>query len=696
MWFAPTAEDWKRPCLINWQRTWEDAVTVSKETGKPILVCINMDGEIASEHYAGVRYRQADITKLYEPYVTVIASVYRHTPRDHDENGERIPCPRFGGVTCGEHIAIEPFLYEKFMDGQRISPRHIMVELDGKETYDVFHTFDTDSVFQAIRGGIESRPTSLLKEVRGDRTILERVASRESGDRRAVEQAYKDGDAALRRALMAEAAKNPGAAPVELLRLAINGLDEEMSKLARVALARSTTNDAVELIGQSLQVAMADNEREALLSTLTELGKDSPRAKTLAHVNRGLATKSELVNVQEWGQALAGGGSYAAAVTPEVIGTRLDKVSDVVESTDPAEHLNLAEAFVARVLESQAGGLSTSWSSALLKDAQDSVERALKLGADGWQSRSLLCVAAYYLGEMDDAKKQSELAMKHLPQDASSWNAMIVLGVFAEMRREGIFAKMRAREEWPKEWMSDVNAAYSVLLRHPFGDDMQVLAHYDFLWGMGGQGKASSILAEGLKRFPDSWRLHERLRSSVGQTKGIGALEGVYEKLLTERAASEDAAKPTNLSWFAGYASMVVAEYDRRSSRYDSAMAAYGRAMAHFDKSIRDNPATSGTAVHFQALALGGKARVAFHANKLDESMQFILASFQKSPDSAASLDGLNLSTVDTAKRRTRPIPPAGWPAPPRGCNHRHAAAAGSRRRPRWQWPAPAIPPASG
>ena len=79
MWPAPTAEDWKKPCLITWQRTWEDAQAVSKETGRPILVCINMDGEIASEHYAGVRYRQPEIAALYEPYVTVIASVYRHS-----------------------------------------------------------------------------------------------------------------------------------------------------------------------------------------------------------------------------------------------------------------------------------------------------------------------------------------------------------------------------------------------------------------------------------------------------------------------------------------------------------------------------------------------------------------------------------------------------------------------------------------
>jgi hypothetical protein len=138
MWFAPTAEDWARPCLVTFQRTYEDALAVSKETGSPILVCVNMDGEIASEHYAGIRYRRPETAALYDPYVCVIASVYRHTPRDFDEEGRRVLCPRFGSVTCGEHIAIEPGLFDRFLDGTRVAPRHIGVELDGSEMYDVY------------------------------------------------------------------------------------------------------------------------------------------------------------------------------------------------------------------------------------------------------------------------------------------------------------------------------------------------------------------------------------------------------------------------------------------------------------------------------------------------------------------------------------------------------------------------------
>ena len=164
-----------------------------------------MDGEIASEHYAGVRYRQPEVAALFAPYVCVIASVYRHNPRDYDEQGRRIECPRFHGVTCGEHIAMEPIVYEQFLDQRRISPRHIMVELDGKEVYDVFYAFDTKSVFRSIRTGIVERKIVPNPENPEVPTILERVVSSRASDKVIVEQAYVKGDRELRRELLATA-----------------------------------------------------------------------------------------------------------------------------------------------------------------------------------------------------------------------------------------------------------------------------------------------------------------------------------------------------------------------------------------------------------------------------------------------------------------------------------------------------------
>src|SRR5262245_21402116 len=51
MWPAATAEGWRKPCLVHWQRSFDDALRVARAEHRPILVAVNMDGEIASEHW---------------------------------------------------------------------------------------------------------------------------------------------------------------------------------------------------------------------------------------------------------------------------------------------------------------------------------------------------------------------------------------------------------------------------------------------------------------------------------------------------------------------------------------------------------------------------------------------------------------------------------------------------------------------
>jgi hypothetical protein len=160
MWPAATAEGWAKPVLVKWQRSFDDALALAKETGQPIMVAVNMDGEIASEHFAGVKYRDPEAAKLLEPYICVIGSVYRHTPRDYDEFGARVECPRFGTVTCGEHITCETELYSKYFEGLRVSPRHIVLEPSGKERYDVYYSWDTQTVLTASA----ARPRSFAEE----------------------------------------------------------------------------------------------------------------------------------------------------------------------------------------------------------------------------------------------------------------------------------------------------------------------------------------------------------------------------------------------------------------------------------------------------------------------------------------------------------------------------------------------------
>lgn len=643
MWFAPTAEDWKKPCLIKWQRTWDDAVALSKETKKPILVCVNMDGEIASEHYAGVRYRQPEIAKLYEPYVTVIASVYRHTPRDYDEDGKRVLCPRFGGVTCGEHITIEPIIYEKFLDGRRIAPRHIMVELDGKEVYDVFYAWDTASVFQAITDGIAKRKDPPPPYVRGDRSIVERVGSPDNEDKTAVEKTFLAADKDTKRALLEAAAQKGDAASLDLLRLAVFGLDTDMSKIAREALAKSSSKDSVDLIADALRVPMETGERNALIGALERIGEGSSKAKTLSVIHKGLESRSSTVDLDNWAKAFEGGSSYAAAATPDARDEKIAAQDEVFKSSDAERHVELADSFLGEALDDSTDR-DRFTVRALLTDALETAKKAEKLGANGWKVHAVAAVAEYYLGNVDEARRRSELAVQGMPPDPEGRTSMVVLGLFAEARKEAISKALSEKKEWPGQWLTDVNAAYAVLAKHPLGDDSQIAAHIDFLRWLRAWGKARQVLDTGLERFPDSGLLHDRLRSRILAERGFEGLEAEYEK----RMAAPNAT--VNTPWFAAYAAMIVAEFHRRNAAFDEANAAYDRAVKLYETTIAKNPPAKSECDHFIAMAWAGRGRVAYEKKDYEAALQEIVRSFEKKPTAAASFDGLNVTAVDTAK----------------------------------------------
>lgn len=656
MWPAPTAEDWKKPCLIKWQRTWEDAVAVSKETGKPILICINMDGETASEHYAGIRYRQPEVAKLYEQYVCVIASVYRHNPRDYDDQGRRIPCPRFGGVTCGEHIWIEPIIYKKFCDGKRVAPRHICVDLEGNEVYDVFYTNDTASVFDAVREGRKKLPPALAPIIRGDRPLVERVASRAAQDRNAVEKAYLEGDEQTRRELIDAARKNPDAAPIDLLRLAIFGLDVDLGRAAREALVRLDTIDATQLMSDALQVPMDDKDRDALIAALRQLGDKSVRARWLAGIHQGLSGKSSTVKLEKWAAA-RGGAQYPAPAFGGYgrTGYVEDKTTAAEEHPDdPAARIELAEATLALALKAPETWASNPRVARLAQrhlydDAKRIAKEAKALGAPVWRTESVLALAAYYDGDRKAAYPHAEAAMQGLPPDDTSWRSMAVVTIFAESRWKAIKAAVREGKDWPPEWLTDLHSAYTILLRHPLGTDRQVLWHYELLDWLGAHRRASRVLREGIARFRDSPGLHRKLRERILKWRGPDALEAEYDKLLEEHR------DPARLEPFAGMASVAAAELHRKQNDFGKARDAYGRAIAHYERAVEANAGDRTAADAAIALALAGRARVAFDLNDDEGALADLLASFRRDPNSAGTRDGLNITPGETAQYlRTR------------------------------------------
>jgi len=639
MWWAPTQEDWAKPCLITWQRTWEDAVALSERTGKAILICVNMDGEIASEHYAGVRYRQPETAALYAPYVTVIASVYRHTPRDHDDEGNRILCPRFGSVTCGEHIAIEPGLYDKYFEGTRVAPRHISVELNKEEVYDVYYAFDTDSVFTTIK---ENQPTAPDQPL-DDRPIYERVLSTDIRDRMAVEQAFVAGDYSVKERIL-ETAVVSQVSQLDLLRLAIAGSDPDLRRTALRALAQNPTEASLELMAEALRMNIEDYEREALVASLVELGKTSPRARTLASVHQGLAARSGAVDVERRLAALASVDPAELARTSYALESELTQQARVAEQApeSPEEQLALAEAFVELAANP---ATDPAFSTLMYEDARKAAQRARDLGADDWRSLGILSLSNYYLGEIEAAQRQAVEVVDQMPAEEQGLVAISVLAIFAESRRFDILTAIRDKREWPSKWLADVNAAYSVLVNHPLGTDAQVANHFDLLQWLGARGQAANALDVGLRRFPDSWILHSRLRARVLYKHGVdelAGLEATYESMLRAPDAHP------NLEWYAGYASLIAAEQHRRNGSADLAGGAYQRAIAHYEAALVNNPTGAETCDHYIALSLAGQGRLAFERADYDAAAELFLASFARCESAAASLDGLGMSPVSS------------------------------------------------
>ncbi len=635
MWPAPTKADWAKPCLIRWQRTYDDAIAVSKETGRPLLICVNMDGEIASEHYAGIRYRQPEIAPLYAPYITVMASVYRHTPRDYDEAGKRIPCPRFGTVTCGEHIALEPIVFEKFLDGTRVAPRHIMVELDGKETYDVFYAFDTDSVFETIEKGITERPEKIQPRLEDDRTILERVSSRDSEDRELVERAWVQGDVTVKRSILKAAVMQKELTSSDLLRMALFGPDGDLAGVAWDALLTSDSPQAIDLLAEALRFPLEAEERERLIVALERIGKTSPRALRLAKVQRSLQSRAATPDA-----------TPNPSVEPSSVHRdRLERGAAKAEKdpTDAASQIAFAEELIAIARHPDT---TRDYRKLYFEDARQAALEAEKRGADAWRVDGVLALTAHQARDYREAAERAIRAVEGMPPGTYSTNHVPVLAIYTRARYRDIARAVNREQEWPSEWLSRIDAAYTTLVNHAEGTAIQVLDHYTLLNALEAKTEAAAVLDRGLLRFPDSWELHARLRERLLADRSLDSLQGLeahYDSLL-----GGDGASPY-LHWFAGYASIVAAEYHRRSGKDGQAVGAYDRAIVHYERGVELAVETRETADHYIALAIAGRARLALERGELSLAFDEILASFERAPNSAASLDGLNLSPVATA-----------------------------------------------
>jgi len=644
MWPAATAEGWRQPCLVHWQRSFADALSVARAEHKPILVAVNMDGEIASEHFAGVRYREPGTAEQMNRYACVIASVYRHTPRDYDEEGRRIECPRFQTVTCGEHIEAERELYGKYFDGKRISPRHIVLDLEGRETYDVYYSWDTATVFTTFAKGVEGWPQP---DPPRDRSLFDLAQSADVLDREALERAYAAGDRDTKRALLESLAREHVVDQVELLRAAVFDFDLELAGLARRALAQCESEPALDLMAEALKVPLEPADKELLLGAVERLGARSPRARTLAALHSGLALESEHIDAPPPGLAQA---EYEASSSSSL--EARERVAHA-RPEDPGALLELAEALVVRALEST----DPRYARLLLEDARATARAAEERGAGGARLDAVGALLAAGLGDLETARARAVAAVEGellRAQDGAGASTLApaartrLLRLFADARERAIRAAFKRGEEWPAQWLSDVSAAYAQVAADPAAGAAPLADYYDFLRWLGATPRANTVLEDALARFPDSPELHERLRARLLFEGGPEALERGYAERLAQE--QQGGAAATQLGWFAGYASLVAAEHRRRRGEFEQADAAYLRGIARYEEYRERHAGERDNADHFLALAHAGRARLALERGALDAATDELLAGLRLRPESAGTPDGLGLTPIATAK----------------------------------------------
>src|SRR5690606_26144937 len=232
---------------------------------------------------------------------------------------------------------------------------------------------------------------------------------------------------------------------------------------------------------------------------------------------------------------------------------------------DAQARLELAEATLTFALDPEsrraAGTLRRSgadFTRLMVEDARRAVLEAQRLGAADWRVDAVLALCARELGDRAAAHRHAIAAAAAMPPDPQEWLSVATLELFAQARQIAIWDALRAKTDWPREWMTDVNSVYSVLARHPLGNARHALTHYDFLDSLGAKRRAGRVLEDGLRRFPDAFALHDRLRAKLLAERGVAGLEPAYAAMLAQPDA------PPTLHAQAGYSSIVAAEFHRR------------------------------------------------------------------------------------------------------------------------------------
>lgn len=707
---APTFDDARQ---VLWQRDLEDALQLSRLANRPLLVAVNADGESASELIVRERYRDPAWVARTRSFVCVIASYFRHTPRDYDDDGARIPCPRFGEITCGEHMALEPATHERFMKGvkielfgettERISPRHVLVNPDGRVVFDKYLLFELGELDRALAGEaahwppIEASvsPSSLGSDALWCFDVRQRSRLRNE-DLWAGTGAR--GLVALRAAFDPNAPHSLGALGiVRRLGPELEGADLA-SELFRWTAPAGDLDAARTWLRE--QVVRDGADRARLLGAFGVLGASRPADRTLFRSFAALgdpdeleAARSTLPRVE--GDALA--RELGASELPiggfaldeferslrgeEVVASRatrpqapfpsaaeceealLEAESRLEQSPQDAELHRLvgtaALGLARRRMESRGSGVD-----ALLQDANRSLALACAARPDDVELLLQRARVANYLSNFDEQERLALTALSVAPAsdngfDPRNAEALRWLGD-ACARRLGERSGGPAFDEVLA--IARGGAALALATRAADSDATDWLSLASYFGALGRSRERVEFAYEGLRRFPASTELRNELASACWAR---GRPERYVE--LSEQLADEQP-EWAESQWYVGYARVLAAEWARRGEDADGAIAHYQLAERSFARAQRLAPEFGDSCGHYLGMCAAGRGFAHLLANRREEAARCAVELARLRPAAVSQRDGLEREGVDlvdgvleTRASGPTPVDSAAW-----------------------------------
>ncbi|MCA8952609.1 MAG: hypothetical protein KDE27_24060 [Planctomycetes bacterium] len=619
----------RRAPAIDWQRTLADALAVQQATGKPLLIAVNMDGEVFNDRFRTNTYRDPAFIESTRGWVCVVASPDRHTERDQDSLGNRIECPAFPGCTCGEHIAIEPLLFAKYFGGNRNAPRHVGVGKDGAILFDRFLDRSMQTAIDAIaehRGdpAVHPAPTALA----------ELAARRDAASRRALEVRYRGSHEAA----ILDAAVAANNAPFGLVRLALHSDDGDEFRRGVQALIATATPDA--LLDLEFALARAPELRESIVTEIGRLAQEDEWAARLhAHLT-GSAPPFGGPWQNSWREP-----DYEIWQLAPIEG-ELDACERALKSDDDAAtrlRFAIAQLAFAKHLIATGGKNAEFW----LEDARGSARRVTAQdGEHAAEAAAVLAVASFLRGDFEAARTAADEAITAAAnaREPSAWLATRFFETLAELDTRAAYERAQDPKAVLQPEIARTAAALQMLAASRWTEEAPLLTGIGLLEYAGRRAEARALLDGAVRRFPASASVHERWRARALADLGTEAMRRAAGEL------ADAAADHATGEWFAGYAAIVAAEQHVRDDRQELATAAYGECVDRFARSVEANAGFADSANHFAVLALAGRAKLEFENGDRAVAVDDLLRAHGLRAASLTSADGLGRTPESIAQ----------------------------------------------